>query len=118
MSQRHFTRTSPVVIVLAAVALVAAGACKKPAAPAVDLPGRQLIEWGGALRWFKSSAAAPDVRAAAVAVGGTATLFRGGDKSAGAFHPLAPATMALHRRLKQEFDPKGIFTPGRMYAGL
>jgi hypothetical protein len=31
-------------------------------------------------------------------------------------HPLSPAVLALHRRLKQAFDPKGIFNPGRMHA--
>jgi glycolate oxidase FAD binding subunit len=51
-------------------------------------------------------------------LGGTATLFRGGDKAVGVFHPLAPANLAIHRRLKQAFDPKGVFNPGRLYAEL
>jgi glycolate oxidase FAD binding subunit len=29
---------------------------------------------------------------------------------------LSPALHAIHRRLKREFDPAGIFNPGRMYA--
>jgi len=29
-----------------------------------------------------------------------------------------PATLAVHRRLKAEFDPVGILNPGRMYPGL
>ncbi|MDH4115502.1 MAG: glycolate oxidase subunit GlcE, partial [Burkholderiaceae bacterium] len=40
--------------------------------------------------------------------------FRGGDRRA-TFHPLPPALAAIHRRLKAEFDPAGIFNPGRMY---
>ncbi|MGC8035214.1 FAD-linked oxidase C-terminal domain-containing protein [Salmonella enterica] len=24
----------------------------------------------------------------------------------------------IHRRLKQQFDPQGIFNPGRLYASL
>ncbi len=48
--------------------------------------------------------------------GGHATLFRGGDKSAGVFHPLPPALAAIERKLKLTFDPAGIFNPGRMYA--
>ena len=84
-------------------------------APQIELPGEQLIEWGGALRWLKTNAAAATVRAAAARAGGHATLFRAGDKSAGAFAPLPPAGARLHRELKQVFDPAGIFNPGRLY---
>jgi glycolate oxidase FAD binding subunit len=84
-------------------------------APALVAPGRQLIEWGGALRWLKTTAGAAEVRAAVRGMGGSATLFRGVDKSAGVFEPLAAPVAAVHRRLKQQFDPKGIFNPGRMY---
>lgn len=79
------------------------------------LPGRQLIEWGGAQRWLHSSADAAAIRAAAVHHGGHAALFRGGDKNVGVFQPLAPALAQIHRRLKTAFDPAGIFNPGRMY---
>lgn len=84
-------------------------------APALNLPGTQLIEWGGAQRWFKTTADAATIRAAAAAAGGHATLHRGGDKSVGVFHPLAPAVARIHRHLKNAFDPAGIFNPGRMY---
>ena len=50
--------------------------------------------------------------------GGHATLFRGGDKAVGVFQPLAPALMKIHRELKLEFDPQGIFNRGRMYSEL
>ena len=87
-------------------------------APRLELAGEQLIEWGGALRWLRTPADAAAVRAAAVRVGGHATLFRGGDKSQGAFAPLAPALLKLHRGLKAAFDPAGIFNPGRLYPEL
>ncbi|MBO9538690.1 glycolate oxidase subunit GlcE [Herbaspirillum sp.] len=89
------------------------------AAP-LDLPGRQLIEWGGAQRWLRPDGAlsAAAIRAAAVAAGGSASLHRGGDKAVGVFHPLQPAVEKIHRNLKAQFDPKGIFNPGRMYASL
>jgi glycolate oxidase FAD binding subunit len=90
---------------------------KSTAAP-LDLPGRQLIEWGGALRWLKSDADAALIREAAARAGGHATLFRGGEKSAGVFHPLPPSLMKLHRNLKHSFDPAGILNPGRMYPDL
>jgi glycolate oxidase FAD binding subunit len=31
---------------------------------------------------------------------------------------LNPALLALHRRLKAAFDPKGILNPGRLYPEL
>ncbi|BCK88146.1 hypothetical protein MIZ01_1947 [Sideroxyarcus emersonii] len=84
-------------------------------ATVLDLPGRQLIEWGGALRWLVSDAPAAQIRQAASAVGGQATLFRSAAASDEPFHPLPSALLQLHRRLKQTFDPHGIFNPGRMY---
>jgi glycolate oxidase FAD binding subunit len=83
--------------------------------PPLKLQGEQLIEWGGALRWLHSHADARTVREAARRAGGHATLFRGGDKSVGVFQPLAPAMMKIHRQLKAEFDPRGVFNRGRMY---
>jgi glycolate oxidase FAD binding subunit len=32
------------------------------------------------------------------------------------FEPLDPVLMNIHRRLKGEFDPKGVFNIGRLYA--
>jgi glycolate oxidase FAD binding subunit len=80
----------------------------------LGLPGAQLIEWGGALRWTRSG----DVRETAKRAGGHATLFRGADQGAGAFAPLAPVLMRLHRALKGAFDPAGILNPGRLYPEL
>ncbi|MBM3367839.1 MAG: glycolate oxidase subunit GlcE, partial [Betaproteobacteria bacterium] len=85
-------------------------------APMLVLPGRQLIEWGGALRWWKSDAPLGEMRAAAEKMGGHATLFRGGDRAGGVFHPLPPLLAKLHRGLKAAFDPAGILSPGRMYS--
>jgi glycolate oxidase FAD binding subunit len=87
-------------------------------APYADLGSEQMIEWGGALRWI---CAAPDesgerLRSWAKDHGGHATLFRSADKSAGAFHPLSPPLLALHRRLKAALDPAGIFNRRRMYT--
>lgn len=89
-----------------------------PATPHLDLPGKWLIEWGGAQRWLRTDLEAADVRKAAAAAGGHAALFRGGDRTGQVFHPLPPALMTLHRNLKQAFDPLGLFNPGRMYPEL
>jgi glycolate oxidase FAD binding subunit len=83
--------------------------------PPLDLPGEPLIDWGGALRWYAGEANAREVASAA---GGTALCWHGPAPSSGRFHPLQPTAATLHRRLKERFDPHGIFNPGRMIAGL
>jgi glycolate oxidase FAD binding subunit len=87
------------------------------AAP-VKLPGRQLIEWHGAERWWRTPADAGQVRSAAQLAGGHATLMRGGFKSVAVFTPLSDVLMRIHQGLKQAFDPARIFNPGRLYAEL
>jgi glycolate oxidase FAD binding subunit len=87
------------------------------AAP-LSLPGEPLIEWGGALRWLTFDGPAAVVREAASQAGGHATLFRGSDKSCGAFQPLPAPLMQIHRNLKRNFDPQGLFNPGRLYPEL
>lgn len=82
------------------------------------LPGQSFIEWGGAQRWLRTEVDPEQVRAAAAAAGGHATLFRGGDRAGEVFHPLPQALMRLHRNLKAAFDPQGILNPGRMYKGV
>jgi glycolate oxidase FAD binding subunit len=87
-------------------------------AAALPIQCPQLIEWGGALRWLRTDQSVQQVRELATKAGGHATLFRGGDRSQGAFTPLAPTLATIHRRLKAQFDPAGIFNPGRMYLDL
>jgi len=82
--------------------------------PPLGAPGATLIEWSGALRWLRTRGA----RELAATAGGHATLFRTHDRREGAFTALDPVAMALHRRLKEAFDPAGILNPGRMYAEL
>jgi glycolate oxidase FAD binding subunit len=83
------------------------------AAP-ITIRGEQTIEWGGALRWIRSTRPAPEIRAHAHSLGGHATHFRGGQRTQGVFGPLAPGVAAIHRRLCTQFDPAGIFDCGRM----
>ena len=84
-------------------------------AEAAQFAQPQLIEWGGGLRWIAGDVDALAIRSTAERLGGHATLFRGGDKSSGVFHPLKPALAKIHRRLKEAFDPAGILNPNRMY---
>ncbi len=86
-------------------------------AAVLDLPASPLVEWHGAQRWVHARLAdGPRVREAALRAGGHATLFRSARGDAGGrMTPLAPALAALHERLKQQFDPAGIFNRGRLY---
>jgi FAD/FMN-containing dehydrogenase len=84
----------------------------------VALPGRQLIEWHGSERWWRTTAEAQEVRATAARAGGHATLMRGADKSTGVFAPLSDVIMRIHRGLKQAFDPARVLNPGRLYVDL
>lgn len=89
----------------------------KPTTAPLPLSGKQLIEWGGALRWLvpEETIAAESIREQAIAAGGHATLFYGDKSGTPAFQPLPPALLAIHQRLKRQFDPAGIFNPQRMY---
>ncbi|MEY4979236.1 MAG: glycolate oxidase subunit GlcE [Pseudomonadota bacterium] len=87
-------------------------------APVLNLPFAQLVEWQGAQRWlWAPAAAAADLRAAAAAVQGHATLFRAGaDGAPGVprFSRQSAVLEGISQRLRTEFDPAGIFNPGRM----
>jgi glycolate oxidase FAD binding subunit len=87
-------------------------------APALPHVGTQLVEWGGGQRWLRSAETPEAIRVLAARHGGHATLYRGGAREQGVFHPLAPAVHTIHRNLKRAFDPAGIFNPGRMYQDL
>ena len=85
------------------------------ATPEIELPGRQLLDWGGAQRWLKSDAPAQVIRALAAQYAGHATAYAPGDQSAA---PLPAALLRYHQALKRQFDPQGIFNPGRLYLDL
>jgi len=84
-----------------------------PSTPPLGL-GATLIEWHGSQRWVIGDVDATALRSRVAAVGGHATRFRGGDASIPAFHALDPVLARLNVRLKAEFDPAGIFNPGRL----
>tara|TARA_R100001244_G_scaffold19684_1_gene20275 strand:+ start:36047 stop:37111 length:1065 start_codon:yes stop_codon:yes gene_type:complete len=83
----------------------------------LELPGEQLIDWGGAQRWLKSDADAALIRAVVGAVGGHATCFSAGHCDT-PFQPLSAPLLRYHRQLKAQLDPQGIFNSGRLYAEI
>jgi glycolate oxidase FAD binding subunit len=84
-----------------------------PTTPPLGL-GPTLIEWHGGQRWISGEVDVTALRSKVAAVGGHATRFRGGDAHIPAFHALDPVLARLNARLKAEFDPAGIFNPGRL----
>ena len=94
------------------------------AALALDLPAEfepPLVEWHGAQRWYQlPSGQGALLRQAATKVGGHATLFRADgaqtESAESRFDAIAPPLLRIMRQLKQEFDPAGIFNPGRLHA--
>ena len=89
-------------------------------APVLNLPYAPYIEWHGALRWLWAPAEAhEDLRNAAQAAGGHATLFRQAhtmNATPPVFQPLPLAQQRIQQALQQQFDPKSVFNTGR--AGL
>ena len=88
-------------------------------APVLDLPESPLIEWHGGQRWVRAEAKHADqLRRVAREVGGHATLFIAAyARDTGAiarFDALKPPLDRIHRNLKAQFDPAGIFNPNRM----
>ncbi len=75
----------------------------------------QLIEWGGAQRWFYGD---EEIDALRARIGGSLCAFRGHADGVARFQPLPPAMLKLQRNIKSSFDPAGIFNPGRIYPGL
>ena len=85
-------------------------------APALALPGRQLIEWGGALRWKVSN---NDLFEQATRLHGHATRYNIKTRSSNEiFQPLQPSMLAIQKRIKRAFDPENILNPNRLYKAL
>lgn len=87
----------------------------KSTTPPLPLPGTQVIEWNGSLRWITTDSAADTVFALARKAGGHAIRFRGGAPGSPLMQ-LDPGVLALHRRLKAALDPHGIFGPHRLHS--
>jgi glycolate oxidase FAD binding subunit len=89
--------------------------------------GETLVEWHGAQRWVKLPYSdASIIRSKVNALGGSAILFVADQaintpatvNNRVVFNPLKAPLDRIHRDLKRQFDPVGIFNRGRMFADM
>lgn len=92
-----------------------------PVLPCTETATSALVEWGGALRWVQAPIQhAKAIQTLAASLGGSAVCFRPGASVQWAsaddfgFTPASAALLRVQQRVKQAFDPKGIFNPGRL----
>jgi glycolate oxidase FAD binding subunit len=86
-----------------------------------SLDGVGLMDWAGGLVWARMplSASAAFLRKMAEEAGGHAMLIEAPEEMRAAVpapHPEAPAVAALSRRVREGFDPSGLFDPERFEA--
>jgi glycolate oxidase FAD binding subunit len=80
--------------------------------------GAQRLDWGGGRAWVLVPEGT-DLRGRLGAFGARAVLVRASAETRaalGAFPPEAPAVAMLSARLRERFDPRGLFNPGLMEA--
>ena len=90
----------------------------KSNATMAGLNDRQLIDWCGAQRWIFGDYPLAEMEQHANDASGHVCLFRGGNRSGEVRQSLPTYQMALQKRLKNAFDPEGIFNPGILYDWL
>lgn len=83
-----------------------------PALPALPLPGRWLLDWGGALRWLKTDASADAVHTEARKAGGYAVCYQGKESD---WFKLDDGLFSLQQNIRNAFDPLKLFNPGRLF---
>jgi len=85
------------------------------AAPLLDLPGKCLLDWGGAQRWLRTTVDEADIHRAAEATGGHATPWRIAGRKRSTRAPTVTSAR-LARELRRAFDPSAIFNPTLSHA--
>ena len=95
-------------------------------APDLQL-GETIVEWHGAQRWVKLPySETARLRSKVNGLGGSAILFIAAEsintpakaENRVVFNPLKAPLDRIHRELKKQFDPAGIFNRGRMFADM
>ena len=99
-------------------------------APALDLSGNWLHEWGGAQRWLLSSMSPDEVFRTVEASNGHAMRYSAApdpapgaasdtqDNDEAAFQPLSGGMQKLQSRVRDSFDPLRLFNRGRFHPEL
>ena len=83
-----------------------------------------FMDWSGGLIWLEINDSEPhdvEIRNVVEQFGGHAMLMRAPAPVRGSvpvFHPQSPELAGLTKRLKEQFDPKRVLNPGRMYVGV
>lgn len=77
-----------------------------------------LLDWGGSQRWLRGNFPAEELESLAETAGGQVSRYRGGDRQQEVFHTQSEALKKLHQRLKNAFDPDGLFNSGRLYSWM
>ena len=79
-----------------------------------------VIDWGGGIRWLADPGYDP--RKVLAGEDGHATLVKYDKQNLSSeteiFQPLSEPLLGIHHKLKKQFDPAGIFNPGRMYRSI
>jgi glycolate oxidase FAD binding subunit len=81
------------------------------------LPGPSLMDWAGAQWWIKTDASSQQMQDLAKNLGGHAVGYPKSGQATIRQSP-HPSIMQLNKRLKQQLDPRQLFNPGMLYAGL
>ncbi len=90
-----------------------------PAASTYEtISGECIADWGGALRWIKTSLQFDEVQQQTGELGGTASIYRNATVGEDVFSPLPEQLLDLHKRIKKVMDPAGVLNPGRLYRDL
>jgi glycolate oxidase FAD binding subunit len=84
----------------------------------LEFPNVVMVEWGGAVRWLGGDLPADYIFSLAAHVGGHATLFRRADdveqEVPNVFAPLTLPIAEMNQRIRQVFDPHGVFDANRL----
>jgi glycolate oxidase FAD binding subunit len=88
------------------------------AADIIALDSQSIIDWGGAQRWYRGAQEKEYMESLAVEAGGQVSLFAGGDRSSDVMHEAPAALKIIQKRVKDSFDPDGIFNPGLLYSWM